>query len=244
MTLKTKRMDDSDLLIIPAGESSKIPSYRNIVPASIYDFYINGPIEGIDPYLDLIQTLKHAEEHDTIYIHLNSPGGELHTAVQIINAMKNTAALVVTSIEGEACSAATLIFLAGHKLFVNPFITFMIHTYSHGSAGKGNDVARHVSFSERAFAETAHRIYKDVLSKEEINSMLEGKDFWFTATELVVRLRLFGREVMTGDEELATEAEALILKELKSREKEAEGSEPKATKKTTKKATKKAAPVY
>jgi ATP-dependent protease ClpP protease subunit len=237
MSKLKKKMDESDMVLM--GELEKIPCYRNVIPASVYNFYINGAIEGFAPYQDLIHVLKSAEEHDTIYIHLNSIGGELAVTQQIINSMDNTMATVITSLEGEAYSAASVILLRGHKIFVNPNVSFMAHNYSHGVGGKGNDVASHVEHSQKFFKKFAHSVYKDVMSKEEIDEMLSGKDFWFTDAELIYRLKKFGgREVITGSEELANEANEMIQSDPVMNPKKAEAPK-KAPKKPAKKVTKK-----
>ncbi len=215
----TKNGSEDEIQILPllAGASQKVQYYSQVVPVNIHHFYLTGVIEAPEKYTDMVHTLKTAEEHDTVYIYINGPGGHLSTAIQIINAIRNSSAQVITVLEGEAYSADSLIFLAGHKLVVNPYISFMIHKYSHGVEGKGSDVTSQVVFTERYYDQIAYGIYKDVLSSEEIAHMLNGKDFWFTAEELVKRLRDNGREVITSDEVETMLAEALPKK--KSRKK-------------------------
>lgn len=224
-----KMSEETELLLLPQMGSEKIPNYRQVVQVTLHHFYILGVIEGPDKYLDLIQTLKTAEEHDTIFLYINSVGGSLHTTVQIINAIQSCSATVVTCLEGEACSAATVIFLAGHKHIINPFGTFMVHKYSHGVEGKGSDVAAHVRFAERYFDHFSHAIYGDLMTTEEINQMLKGEDFWFMSDEVIERLAKSGnREVLAsesdalaiaGDSSPAEEVE--VLEEVQSRPRKA-----------------------
>jgi len=187
-------------IIVMSGGVPKVPSYSQVVPVNIHHFYLTGTVDEPEKYTDLVQTMKTAEEHDTIYLYINSPGGYLSSAIQIISAMRNSPAQIITVLEGEAYSAGSLIFLAGHKLVVNDLTSFMINKYSHGVVGKGSDVAIQVAFSERYYDQISKSIYKDVLSEEEMTRMQRGEDFWFTAGELVQRLRLYGREVITSEE--------------------------------------------
>lgn len=206
--MKSFEETESPLIVVGAN-NPKVPYYNQVVPVNIHHFYLTGAVEEPEKYTDMIQTMKTAEEHDTIYVYINSPGGYLSSAVQIITAMRNSPAQIITVIEGEAYSAGSLIFLAGHKLVVNPYTSYMIHKYSHGVIGKGSDVASQVQFSERYYDQICYGLYKDVLSKDEIDRMLKGEDFWFTAGELVVRLRDAGRDVITSDdveEEIAAKA--------------------------------------
>lgn len=193
--------EETELLLLPQLGNDKIPNYKQVVQVTLHHFYILGVIEGPEKYLDLVQTLKTVEEHDTVFLYINSVGGSLYTTIQIINAIQNCSGTVITCLEGEACSAATVIFLAGHKHIINPFGAFMVHKYSHGVEGKGSDVAAQVKFTERYFDEVAYAVYDDLMSKEEIAQMLEGKDFWFSSKEVHERLTAAGREVLGSESE-------------------------------------------
>lgn len=181
--------ETTELMFLPQLTNEKIPSYKQIVQVSLYHFYIIGSIDGPEKYMDLIHTLKTIEEHDTIFIYINSYGGNLYTTIQLINAIKNCAGTVITCLEGEVISAATLIFLAGHKHIINDSGSFMVHKYSHTVEGKGSDVASQVKFTERYFEELAYKSYADLMDNAEIEQMLEGKDFWFSSREVYNRLK-------------------------------------------------------
>lgn len=181
--------NNNDLIVIQNNnECDKIPQYKQTIPVNLYHFYIIDEIGEPGMFLDLINTLKTAEEHDTIFIYLNTPGGSLQTTIQIISAMRQCAANIVTCLEGEVCSAGTLIFLAGNKHIVNPNCTFMIHNYSQWIGGKGNEVALRVKYSEQHFKKLAMDLYKGFLSEQEIQSVIEGKDYWMDSDEVIRRL--------------------------------------------------------
>ena len=54
-------------------------------------------------------------------------------------------------------------------------------------------------FTERYFEELAHKIYSDLMEKEEIEQMLDGKDFWFSSQEVFDRLKKTGREILGSE---------------------------------------------
>lgn len=195
----TQMSEEAELIILPQMGSDKAPSYKQIVPVTIHHYYILGAIDGPEKYLDLIHTLKTAEEHDTILLYINSPGGVLSTTIQIINAIQNCVGTVITVLEGEACSAATVIFLSATRHIINPFGAFMVHKYSHGVEGKGSDVAAQVKFSEKYFDELATSIYADLMSEEELAHLLAGKDFWFTSQEVLERLSKSDRKILGSE---------------------------------------------
>ncbi len=228
--------EDTELLLLPQIGSEKIPNYKQVVQVTLHHFYILGVIEGPEKYLDLVQTLKTVEEHDTVFIYINSVGGSLYTTIQIINAIQNCNGTVITCLEGEACSAATVIFLAGHKHIINPFGAFMVHKYSHGVEGKGSDVAAQVKFTERYFDQISYAVYADLMSKEEIAAMLEGKDFWFSSDEVLDRLLKSGNREILGSESDAlpiagesTIEETLVVEEAPAKPRKAK-TEPSARK--------------
>lgn len=182
--------ENNDLIVFPnTMETPKIPQYKQTIPVNLYHFYIIEEIQEPDAYLDLINTLKTAEEHDTIFIYLNTPGGSLQTTVQILSAMRQSIATIVTCLEGEVCSAGTLIFLAGTKHVINANCTFMIHNYSQWIGGKGNEVALRVKYSEQYFKKLAMDLYNGFLSEEEIQAVIDGKDYWMDSEEVMKRIK-------------------------------------------------------
>lgn len=183
--------DGSTFLSLIPQDNKSLKFYKQIVPVTIYHFYIVNEIEDVEPYLELINTLKTAEPHDSIFIYLNTPGGNLSTAVQLMTAIKQSQACVICSIEGSVCSAGTLIFLSGHKLIVNDNCTFMIHSYSQwGGGGKGHEIASQVRYQESYFRKLAEDIYGGFLSPIEITEMLQGKDIWLDSDQVKARLKL------------------------------------------------------
>jgi ATP-dependent protease ClpP protease subunit len=184
----TRLASNNMMLFPPMPELDSIKYYKQALQVSVHHFYIIDEIGEVPPFLDMINVLKTAEQHDTIFIYLNTPGGNLYTAIQIISAIRQSNATVVTCIEGMVASAGTIIFLAGHKHVVNANCSFMIHNYSHGVWGKGNEVNLRVKHSEQYFKKLAHDIYDGFLTEYEINEVLNGKDFWMESEELLERL--------------------------------------------------------
>jgi ATP-dependent Clp protease protease subunit len=178
----------NNMMLLPSMPDDSIKYYRQTLHVSVHHFYMTKVIEEVDAYLDMINVLKTAEQHDTIFIYLNTPGGNLYTSIQIISAIRNSSATVVTCMEGMVASAGTLIFLAGHKHVVNANCTFMIHNYSHGVWGKGNEVALQVKHSEAYFKQLATDLYGKFLTAQEIEEVINGKDMWLSSDEVMSRL--------------------------------------------------------
>ena len=133
--------------------------------ARTYDLYLHDTIEGPDKYINWNQLFRSAGPNDVIYVHINSYGGQINTAIQMMRAMRETEATIVTSIEGACLSAATMIFLCGDLCEVSDHSQFMVHTYSGGSFGKGSEI-----------------------TKKEIDDIIAGVDMWVTPDDVVMRL--------------------------------------------------------
>lgn len=191
----------NELIMFQPQDNSSIKCYKQTIPVNIYHFYISDQIEDYKPFQDLINILKTAEEHDRILIYLNCPGGDLYVAIQIINAIRTSRATVVTCMDGQVCSAATLIFLSGHEYIVNKHCSFMIHNYSEGVFGKGNEIISRVKHATDWFKKLTYEIYGGFLTDIEIKDMLEGKDIWLDSDEVLDRLQKNNQPIAKLDDD-------------------------------------------
>lgn len=161
------------------------------VVAKIHHFYISDTIIEPFHYIEMIHAIRHAGPSDVVYIHINCAGGHLATGAQIIAAMKATEAHVVTIIEGEAYSLATMIFLSGDEMLIHENSIFMIHNHSGGFQGKGNEYLAQAAATSKWYEGMCNTVYAGFLTKEEIKRMLKGEDFWLTSDQVKVRLDKF-----------------------------------------------------
>lgn len=166
----------------PYREFSEVLAVQNT------HFYFSEPIGEPSEYVDVIHRLHTATENDTIYIHLNTPGGDLATGVQLVGAMQNTCAHVITILEGIAYSLGTLIFLAGDELVINDHGMMMFHNFSSGLRGKGNEMASELNATIEWFASIASDFYLPFLTEDELSRIMRGEDMWMQAAEIRTRL--------------------------------------------------------
>ena len=156
--------------------------------ANVFDFYLTGNITEAKDYQDWNQILRTATENDGIVIHINSNGGEIFTAIQLIRAMADSNATICASVEGMCMSAATLIFLCADVVEVSEHSHFMFHTYSSGNWGKGSDQLANVMADDKWARHLFNQVYKGFLKPTEIKEMIDGKDFWMNPAEVNKRL--------------------------------------------------------
>ena len=162
-------------------------AYQRAV-SNIYDLYLTGPIEDAKQYQDWNQMMRSATENDIIYLHINSGGGEIFTAIQLMRSMQETQACVVASVEGMCMSAATLLFLTADVCEISEHSHFMFHTYSSGNWGKGHEQLASVQADDKWAKHLFDTAYKGFLDPKEIQKIIDGKDFWMNPTEVNKRL--------------------------------------------------------
>ena len=121
--------------------------------------------------------------------YFNCYGGDLFTAIQIVTQIKTCSAQVVCQIESTCASAATMVALACDGLICYPHGYMMIHTSSGVSYGKQSDIKKQEEFYNPWLEDFFTEIYKHFLTKKEISDILDGKDMWLNANEIMERFK-------------------------------------------------------
>lgn len=155
----------------------------------ILDFYLNSTIGSPEDYAEWNQILRSSGEQDVVYLHINCYGGQALTAVQLMRAISESRATVVASVEGACMSAATFLFLMADVCEISDHSIFMFHNFSGGTIGKGNEMMAQVHHNDKWARGLMESIYKDFFTQEEIDSILEGKDYWLSPDEVTERLQ-------------------------------------------------------
>lgn len=170
------------------NEYFTIKTKTTIVKKHRYDVYILTGINTPDEYVDFFNLLSHARDTDEIHIYINSGGGLCRTAIQMVNAMSTCEAHITCYASGTVASAATWIFLAGNSFIMEDDIMFMCHYFSGGFFGKGNEIEANGDFTKKFYRKYYRNIYKHFMTEEEIEKMIEGKDYYFTQKQVAKRL--------------------------------------------------------
>lgn len=173
--------------IINLDDSSNRPKPRPL--GILHTFYISGTIEDAKQYNEWFEVIRNANETDIIKLHINSPGGDLFTAIQFMRVLNESDAVIVASVEGACMSAATMIFLCANQFEISEHSMFMFHNYSGIAFGKGGEMYDNITH-ERKWSEKIMRgVYKDFLTEEEIKAILDNKDIWMEGEEVLKRLK-------------------------------------------------------
>jgi ATP-dependent Clp endopeptidase proteolytic subunit ClpP len=148
-----------------------------------------------DTVRELIEGLREAEEYCLqtkrqmnlkkvpIYLHINSYGGCIFSALNAIDYMEACSVPVYTIIEGSTASAGTLISVCGKKRFIRPNAHMLIHQLSSECWGKMSELEDEFS-NLKAIMTKLKTIYKEhtTIPKNELKRLLKH-DLWLNSDQ-------------------------------------------------------------
>ena len=200
-----------------ANQNPELKVLKNLDGTNIIDFFLINEIVDIADYLDFLRELDNAQEGDLVKVHINCVGGVVDVALNIYDALINTAASVKIIMEGECASAASMILLAGDEWEVREHSYAMVHSWTGGDYGKWNEVQAQHDFTKRYHEKKFCELYKDFLTDDEIAKCLEGKDFWFDNKQVEERLQNYVKDKVARQkilEKITDKYNVLISKEV------------------------------
>lgn len=174
--------------LLKSSQQSQKDSFVGRPIGHVHEFYLSGEIDSSDNYVEWFDTIRHAGDSDIVKIYINSPGGDLFTAIQFMRVLAETEATVIASVEGACMSAATMIFLCAEQFEVTPHSMFMFHNYSGGTFGKGGEMIDQLQHERKWSEGLLREVYADFLSEDEITSILDNRDIWLDGKEILARL--------------------------------------------------------
>lgn len=154
------------------------------------DLYIFGDITSYDWYEGdvsantLLKQLKELDV-DSINVHINSYGGEVSQGLAIYNTLKDSKMKVTTVCEGFACSAASVVFMAGGERIIKDASLLMIHNAWTWARGDFNELRKQAEDLEKITQASVNAYKSKVnISEEKIKELMD-KESWITADEAV-----------------------------------------------------------
>lgn len=120
-----------------------------------------------------------------IVINLNSPGGDAFDGIAIYNRLKKHNGKVIINVDGWACSAASVIMMAGDEVNMGLGAMAMIHEASSLVWGTKTEMRKEANVLDE-LEEGIIDIYmtKANISREEIRNMVDAET-WFGAQKAV-----------------------------------------------------------
>jgi ATP-dependent protease ClpP protease subunit len=192
---KAAMEDDNDDTSSESSIITKLPFMLTKNPNSyIYSkfnhVYFNNDITS-DTAFELKKELRNVEttiktisatlnvDPQPIYLHLTTDGGDIHSALSIIDCMCSLTIPIYTVIDGFVASAGTLISIMGEKRYMNKNSYMLIHQLRSGYWGKMSDIEEEVSNLKKLMRHiTSIYIKKSSIDKNEIKEILKKDITW------------------------------------------------------------------
>lgn len=122
-------------------------------------------------------------ECDVINVYINSYGGEVAEGLAIYNQLKRHKAKVKTVCDGFACSAASVIFMAGDERVMSTASLLMIHNAWSYVSGNANDLRKQADDLDKITQASINAYMQEVnVTEEELKQMLDDET-WITPQE-------------------------------------------------------------
>lgn len=139
---------------------------------------------------------------DLINLRINSPGGWVFDGVAIYNLFKSHKAEVHVFIDGLAASIASIIAMAGDKIYIAENAMFMIHKPFVMASGNSSDLRKSADLLDQLETVLVNTYLRrtDKINEAEILAFMEAET-WFDSTDAVDFG--FADEVLEGRKEAA-----------------------------------------
>jgi len=165
----------------------------------------------------IVSQLK-ALDAKSINVHINSYGGDVSEGLAIYNVLREHPAKVHTICDGFACSAASVVFMAGEERTMSPASLLMIHnawTVAMGNA----DTLRKAATDIETITQASVEAYKKVatISEDEIKALMDAET-WILPKEAVEYGFATEIDDDDDDDEPKQSAFGVIMQKLTARE--------------------------
>ena len=158
----------------------RVNVYGVIIPND-YKWYFDYWDEDSTCPKDITKALSESDGEE-IEVYINSPGGIIEAGSEIYTALREYQGDVKIKIVGQACSAASIIAMAGH-CEMSPTALMMVHCVSSGARGNHSDMEKMAEVLRIADDALSNAyVAKTGMSKEEVLQMME-EETWLTAEQ-------------------------------------------------------------
>ena len=170
--------------------NKKFYNFANITEQSA-DLYIYGDITsyGWDDsdvsaysFKEELEELKNVSE---INVHINSYGGETVQGLAIYNLLKQHSATINVYVDGAACSSASIIAMAGNKVYMPKSSLMMIHNCWTWASGNAKELRKQADDMDKmAVAYLSAYMSKVNITEDKLKELLD-EESWLTAEECI-----------------------------------------------------------
>ena len=119
----------------------------------------------------------------TVYIH--SDGGDFHSGMNAMDALRRSKVHVTTIAEGTCCSAATFILLGGDRRLMGRHAQLLIHQMSSGFQGKFEELRDEINTCSKLMKMMKKMYKKETKIPKEVLKQFLKRDIYLDSGECV-----------------------------------------------------------
>lgn len=120
---------------------------------------------------------------DKINVYINSYGGDVAEGLAIYNQLKRHKATVKTVCDGFACSAASVVFMAGDERVMSTASLLMIHNAWSYCSGNANELRKQAEDLDKITQASINAYMQEVnITEDELKELLDNET-WLTPQE-------------------------------------------------------------
>lgn len=148
-----------------------------------YESYVDRDFGDVLSARELFKDISSFDNIKFINVFINSNGGEVAEGLAIYNILKRHDAFVTTFCDGFACSAASIVFLAGDKRVMSNASLLMVHNAWNYGVGNANDFRKFADDLDK-ITEASINAYLDnsSLDREKVIELLDNES-WICADD-------------------------------------------------------------
>lgn len=179
---KTRRGSEYDYAVY-----NEFPVTYTPIKAGEYHIYLFGPIEANEQFIGALEVFNAASELDVVHVHLSTPGGLIDATDTFLTAMHRCEGRVIVHATGGCHSCGSIILLNAPEFTLSENFNSLIHNGSGGAIGDLNKMAAAAKYTVEHMTKVLRNTYEGFLSPDELDAMIDGKDFWMDAEEFMSR---------------------------------------------------------
>lgn len=166
--------------------------YQLIQSGTSADLYIYGDITSYPWYEDDVSSYNLSKELELLEVekincYINSYGGDVAEGLSIYNQLKRHSAKVTTICDGFACSAASVIFMAGDERVMNSASLLMIHNAWSYAAGNSEELRKQADDLEVITQASINAYMQSVnITESELKALMDAESWILPADALAM----------------------------------------------------------
>lgn len=151
--------------------------------AMIYEADLHGYIVSPSQFSQIITVLNMMDEDDIFILNIQSGGGDIDSTDSLVHAFRKCRGTIHCVCSGNCSSAATFILLEADSFELSEGFHAVCHSGSVGSGGTYSEYRQQTAFYNRFMESTLRKAYQGMFSEDELDAMLDGRDFILDAQE-------------------------------------------------------------